>query len=52
MMTEARLQYVAKKVDNELNEIENSKLKEIGHTRKHYEKIADNLTQHATNKLD
>jgi hemerythrin-like domain-containing protein len=52
MMAEARLQYIAEKVDNELNEIENSKLKEIGHTREHYETIADNLTQHTNNEED
>ena len=46
MMAEARLQYVAEKVNGELNEIENSKLKEIGNTREHYENIADNLDQH------
>ena len=45
MMAEARLQYVSKKIDNELNEIEESKLKEIGKTRKHYEQLAETLTQ-------
>ena len=45
MMAEARLQYVSKKVDNELNEIEESKLKEIGKTRKHYEQLAETLTK-------
>jgi hemerythrin-like domain-containing protein len=43
MMAEARLQYVSKKVDQELNEIEESKLKETGKTREHYEKLAENL---------
>ena len=54
MMAEARLQYVAQKVDSELNEIENSKLKETGKDRAHYEKIAENLSQHAgvENKSD
>jgi hemerythrin-like domain-containing protein len=45
MMAEARLQYVSKKVDNELNEIEESKLKEIGKTREHYEQLAETLTK-------
>ena len=45
MMAEARLQYVAEKVDKQLNEIEISKLKETGKTRDHYEKLAENLTR-------
>jgi len=45
MMAEARLQYVSKKVDNELNEIEELKLKETGKTRKHYEQLAETLTK-------
>ena len=45
MMAEARLQYVSKKVDKELNEIEQSKLKETGKTREHYEKLAKDLTK-------
>ncbi len=45
MMAEARLQYVSKKVDKELNEIEESKLKEIGKTREHYEQLAETLVQ-------
>jgi len=49
MMAEARLQYVAKKVDTELKEIEDIKLKEIGNDRVHYEKIAENLSQHVGN---
>lgn len=48
MMAEARLQYVSKKVDNELNEIEESKLKEIGKTREHYEQLAEILTQNVS----
>jgi hemerythrin-like domain-containing protein len=43
MMAEARLQYVAKKVDKELNDIEELKLKETGKTRKHYEQLAETL---------
>lgn len=45
MMAEARLQYVSKEVDKELNDIEESKLKEIGKTREHYEQLAKTLTQ-------
>ena len=45
MMAEARLQYVSEKVDKELTEIEKSKLDEIGKTRDHYEKLAENLTK-------
>ena len=45
MMAEARLQYVAKKVDKELNDIEELKLKETGKTREHYEQLAETLTK-------
>jgi len=45
MMAEARLQYVAKKVDKELNDIEKLKLKETGKTREHYEQLAETLTR-------
>ncbi len=45
MMAEARLQYVSEKVDKELNEIEKSKLTELGKTREHYEQLAENLTK-------
>lgn len=45
MMAEARLQYVSKKVDKELNEIEELKLKETGKTREHYEQLAESLTR-------
>ncbi len=43
MMAEARLQYVSAKVDKELNNTEETKLKEIGNTREHYEELAENL---------
>jgi len=43
MMAEARLQYVSKKVDKELNDIEELKLKETGKTREHYEQLAETL---------
>jgi len=45
MMAEARLQYVSKKIDKELNDIEESKLKETGKTRKHYEQLAETLSR-------
>lgn len=45
MMAEARLQYVSQKVDKELNEIEESKLKETGKTRKDYEQLVETLTR-------
>lgn len=45
MMAEARLQYVSKKIDKELNEIEESKLKETGKTREYYEQLAETLTR-------
>ncbi len=43
MMAEAHLQYVSKKVDKELNDIEELKLKETGKTREHYEQLAETL---------
>ncbi len=45
MMAEARLQYVSTKVDKELNEIEKSKLKDLGKSREHYEQLAEHLTR-------
>jgi hemerythrin-like domain-containing protein len=45
MMAEARLQYVSKKVDQELNEIEKTKLKETGKTREHFEQLAETLSR-------
>lgn len=45
MMAEARLQYASKKIDKELNEIEESKLKETGKTREYYEQLAEILTR-------
>ena len=44
MMAEARLQYVSKKVDEELNQIETEKLNAIGKSRQFYENLAENLT--------
>ena len=45
MMAEARLQYVAEKVDKELGDIEESKLNDLGKSRAHYEELAENLTR-------
>lgn len=45
MMAEARLQYVSKKIDQELNEIEKAKLKETGKTREHFEQLAETLSR-------
>ena len=45
LMAEARLQYVSEKVDKELNEIESSKLQELGKSREHYEKLAESLAE-------
>lgn len=45
MMAEARLQYVAEKVNNELNEIEGTQLKELGKSREDYEKLVENLSK-------
>jgi len=45
MMAEARLQYVAEKVDTELNEIEAAKLNDLGKSREHYENLAENLSK-------
>jgi len=48
MMAEARLQHVAQQVNNELNEIENTKLFQIGKTREEYEKIAEEYNKKIT----
>ena len=45
MMAEARLQYVSEKVNNELNEIEGTQLKEIGKSREDYEQLVENLSK-------
>jgi len=49
MMAEARLQYVSKKVDEELNQIESEKLQDLGKSREHYEKLAEVLTSDVEN---
>ena len=50
MMAEARLQYVSAKVDKELNEIEKSKLQDLGKSRDHYENLAENLVRDVSNQ--
>jgi hemerythrin-like domain-containing protein len=45
MMAEARLQYVADQVDKELNQIEETKLKDTGKTRADFEKLAEDLSK-------
>ena len=45
MMAEARLQNVSQQVDEELNQIEKTKLDEIGKTREQYEKIAEEFSE-------
>ena len=44
-MAEALLQHVSEKVDKELNEIEASKLKDLGKSREHYENLAETLSR-------
>ena len=50
MMAEARLQYVSERMDKELGEIEESKLREIGKEREHYENLADDLAKQVSNQ--
>ncbi len=45
MMAEARLQNVSKQVDEELNQVEKTKLEEIGKTREQYEQIAEEFSK-------
>jgi len=52
MMAEARLQYVSEKVDKELNEIEESKLKDLGKSREHYEELAENLSKNVSQQVN
>ena len=52
MMAEAKLQHVSEKVDKELDEIEKSKLGEIGKTREYYEQLAENLTRDVSQKCN
>jgi len=50
LMAEARLQPVSEKVDLELNNIEESTLKETRKTREHYEKLVESPTEDVLNK--
>ncbi len=52
MMAEARLQNVASDVDNELHQVEKSKLAEIGKTREEYEKLVEDLGTKVSNDLN
>lgn len=52
MMAEARLQYVSEKVDKELNEIENSQLKDLGKSRADYEQLVETLSKDVSQKGD
>jgi hemerythrin-like domain-containing protein len=45
MMAEARLQNVSKQVNEDLNQVEKTKLKEIGKTREQYEQIAEEFSK-------
>ncbi|ABK78372.1 conserved hypothetical protein [Cenarchaeum symbiosum A] len=45
-MAEARLQHMARKVDAEVHEIEDAKLRGVKKDRAHYEKLADDLAGH------
>ena len=45
MMAEARLQYVADQVDKELNQIEETKLKDTGKSRADFEKLAEDISK-------
>lgn len=49
VMAEARLQYVARQVHDELSDIESKQLDVIGKSRDEYEKIAENLTKETLN---
>ena len=45
MMAKAHLQHITSQVDKELNQIEETKLKEIGKTRADFEKLVENLSK-------
>ena len=51
MMAEARLQNVAADIDNELHQVEKSKLEEIGKTREEYEKLVEDLSSKVSNDI-
>ena len=48
MMADARLNYAAKDIDKNLNDVEEKKLKELGKTRSHYESLADELEKNVS----
>ena len=48
MMADARLNYAAKDVDKNINDIEEKKLKELGKTRLHYESLVDELEKNVS----
>ncbi len=52
MMAEARLQHVSKQVDDEINQIEKTKLDEIGKTREQYEQIAEDFSKKISQELE
>ena len=43
MMADSRLNYAAKDIDRNINDIEEKKLKELGKTRSYYESLVDEL---------
>ena len=48
MMAEARLNYAAKEVDKNLEQVEEKKLNELGKSRSHYESLADELEKNVS----
>ena len=52
MMAEARLQYVSENVNKELNEIEDSQLKDLGKSRADYEQLVENLSEDVSKQGD
>ena len=48
MMADARLNYAAKDIDDNMDVIEEKKLKELGKTRLHYESLADELEKNVS----
>lgn len=47
-MAEARLNYAAKEVDKNLEQVEEKKLNELGKSRSHYESLADELEKNVS----
>lgn len=52
VMAESRLQNVSDKVNNELCEIEQSKLDELGKTRDHYEQLVKDITRDVSEQIN